>query len=83
MFVLHIAPSQSQHSLNLQYVLQLRTLRHAFPPEATDSAGMVLDDACLVRYLRARKGNVADATAMLKATLTWRREFDVPKVCAL
>lgn len=58
----------------------LSQLRESFPADTTDSAGMMLDDACLLRYLRARSGNVAKAAAMLQATLEWRREFDVQKV---
>lgn len=57
----------------------LSQLREAFPV-GTPSAGMPLDDACLLRYLRARDGSIPKATAMLNATLQWRREFEVDKV---
>uniref|UniRef100_A0A7S1TDE7 CRAL-TRIO domain-containing protein n=1 Tax=Compsopogon caeruleus TaxID=31354 RepID=A0A7S1TDE7_9RHOD len=39
-----------------------------------------LDDACLNRYLRARKFDWTKAFAMLEATLRWRREFGVVKI---
>ncbi|CAN0529548.1 unnamed protein product, partial [Ectocarpus sp. 12 AP-2014] len=38
-----------------------------------------LDDAVLVRYLRAREGSIEKAAAMLTATLEWRREFGFPE----
>eukprot|EP00188_Purpureofilum_apyrenoidigerum_P000497 Plantae.Rhodophyta-Purpureofilum_apyrenoidigerum.ctg12151.p1 GENE.Plantae.Rhodophyta-Purpureofilum_apyrenoidigerum.ctg12151~~Plantae.Rhodophyta-Purpureofilum_apyrenoidigerum.ctg12151.p1 ORF type:complete len:296 (-),score=69.50 Plantae.Rhodophyta-Purpureofilum_apyrenoidigerum.ctg12151:266-1153(-) len=36
-----------------------------------------LDDACLARYIRARKMDVDKAFAMIQDTLKWRKEFDV------
>lgn len=60
-------------------------LRIRFPPGTTESYGMPLDDAVLVRYLRARDGSVEKSAAMLTATLKWRREFGLPeasKMCA-
>lgn len=54
-------------------------LRIKFPPSGTESYGMPLDDASLVRYLRARDGSVDKAAAMLTATLEWRREFGLPE----
>ncbi|CAM9969298.1 unnamed protein product [Scytosiphon promiscuus] len=41
---------------------------------------MPLDDAVLVRYLRARDGNIEKAAAMLTATLEWRRDFGLPEM---
>lgn len=35
------------------------------------------DDACLARYLTARKGDIAAAAQMLQDTLQWRAEFGV------
>ncbi|EEP80183.1 conserved hypothetical protein [Uncinocarpus reesii 1704] len=43
----------------------------------TDDERMFLTRECLLRYLRATKWNVADATQRLQATLTWRREYGV------
>lgn len=57
----------------------VETLRKAFPSDS-ESYGLLLDDACLVRYLRARDRNVEKATAMLTATLEWRQEFGLPEV---
>jgi CRAL/TRIO, N-terminal domain len=47
-----------------------------------DGLGMPLDDACFLRYLRARNLDVAKAVTMLKATLQWRAEFGVQNVLA-
>lgn len=44
--------------------------------DASDAAFPV-DEACCMRYLRARDGDLKKATAMLRATLKWRREFGV------
>lgn len=54
-------------------------LREAHFPSGTESYGLPLDDAVLVRYLRAREGSVEKAAAMLTATLEWRREFGFPE----
>ncbi|KAI1935112.1 Phosphatidylinositol transfer protein (PITP) [Ophidiomyces ophidiicola] len=43
----------------------------------TDDERMFLTRECLLRYLRATKWNLADATQRLQATLTWRREYGV------
>lgn len=56
----------------------VKTLRAQFPL-GTESYGMILDDAVLVRYLRARDLNVEKAAAMLTATLNWRRDFGLPE----
>ena len=40
------------------------------------------DDACLARYLRARKGNIAAAAQLLQDTLQWRAEFGVDRLTA-
>lgn len=53
-------------------------LRTRFPATAP-SYGLLLDDALLCRYLRARNGNIDKATAMLTATLDWRRDFGLPE----
>ncbi|CAM9323888.1 unnamed protein product [Pylaiella littoralis] len=55
-------------------------LRIRFPPGTTESYGMPLDDAVLVRYLRARDGSVEKSAEMLTATLKWRREFGLPEM---
>lgn len=57
----------------------VEALRKAFPSDS-ESYGLLLDDACLVRYLRARDRSVEKAIAMLTATLEWRREFGLPEV---
>lgn len=43
----------------------------------TESEIMWLTRECLLRYLRATKWVVADATKRLLSTLTWRREYGV------
>lgn len=57
----------------------VKTLRAQFPTDM-ESYGMIMDDAVLVRYLRARDLNVEKASAMLTATLNWRRDFGLPEV---
>jgi hypothetical protein len=41
---------------------------------------MPLDDACIIRYLRARGMDVAKAGAMLRATIEWRHSFGVDNI---
>lgn len=43
----------------------------------TEDERMFLTRECLLRYLRATKWNVSEATARLRATLAWRREYGV------
>uniref|UniRef100_A0A7S0ZGV5 CRAL-TRIO domain-containing protein n=1 Tax=Timspurckia oligopyrenoides TaxID=708627 RepID=A0A7S0ZGV5_9RHOD len=38
------------------------------------------DDSTLVRFLRARQGNVESAHAMIRATLKWREENETSKI---
>lgn len=58
---------------------KIENLRTKFPTE-TPSYGLLLDDALLCRYLRARNGNIDKAAAMLTETLKWRRDFGLPEV---
>jgi hypothetical protein len=46
----------------------------------TESEIMWLTRECILRYLRATKWNLADATKRLLATLTWRREYGVEEL---
>ncbi len=46
----------------------------------TDVEGLSIDPACLLRYLRARGFDVTAASAMLDATIEWRKEFQVSKL---
>lgn len=48
----------------------------------TEDEQMFLTRECLLRYLRASKWNVADATTRLRDTLTWRREYGLHKLTA-
>ncbi|RAH44877.1 CRAL/TRIO domain protein [Aspergillus brunneoviolaceus CBS 621.78] len=48
----------------------------------TDSERMFLTRECILRYLRASKWNVSEATTRLQRTLTWRREYGVEKLTA-
>jgi hypothetical protein len=43
----------------------------------TDGERMFLTRECLLRYLRATKWNMLEASKRLLATLTWRREYGV------
>lgn len=52
-------------------VAQLRELVANEPP----CKNMPLDDACLMRYLRARNMDVEKSATMLKATIAWRHSF--------
>ncbi|KIZ00857.1 Uncharacterized protein MNEG_7107 [Monoraphidium neglectum] len=49
-------------------------------PEWGPAEEEFVDAACLQRYLRARGKDVGKASAMLKHTLEWRREFGVDKL---
>ncbi|RMZ92461.1 hypothetical protein DV736_g258, partial [Chaetothyriales sp. CBS 134916] len=46
----------------------------------TDDERMFLTRECLLRYLRADKWHVEQATTRLRNTLTWRREYNVKKL---
>ena len=48
----------------------------------TDDERMWLTRECLLRYLRASKWNVQQATQRLRATLIWRRKFGTDKLTA-
>lgn len=57
---------------------QLLAEVRAWDSEATplnDDERIWLTRECLLRYLRATKWNLAQASTRLRATLTWRREF--------
>jgi hypothetical protein len=43
----------------------------------TDDECMFLSRECLLRYLRATKWDINEASARLKGTLTWRREYGI------
>jgi hypothetical protein len=36
---------------------------------------VLVDDACILRYLRARSFNEDKAEKMMKATIEWRKEY--------
>lgn len=57
----------------------LDAMRELFKAEKAD-ARFPLDDACLLRYLRARDFDVDRASAMLRATLAWRAENRVGEI---
>jgi hypothetical protein len=46
----------------------------------TESEIMWLTRECILRYLRATKWDLADATKRLLSTLTWRREYGVEEL---
>ncbi|RMZ71287.1 CRAL TRIO domain [Pyrenophora seminiperda CCB06] len=48
----------------------------------TDDERMWLTRECLLRYLRATKWNVAQATQRLRSTLVWRREYGTDRFTA-
>ena len=53
----------------------LDKMRKSFPE--SDSNGFPLTDTTFLRYLRARSFDVTKSTAMLTATLKWRKDFGV------
>lgn len=42
-----------------------------------NGTGMPLNDSTYIRYLRARNFDTGKSTAMLRATIAWRKEFDL------
>ncbi|KAI9852518.1 MAG: hypothetical protein M1824_001867 [Vezdaea acicularis] len=48
----------------------------------TEDERMWLTQECLLRYLRASKWNIDEASKRLLATLTWRREYGVANITA-
>lgn len=58
------------------------TAKNAPTEQITEDERMFLTRECLLRYLRACKWNVNDATARLRSTLAWRREYGIEKLTA-
>lgn len=56
--------------------------KNAATAPISDDERMWLTRECLLRYLRASKWNVSDATTRLQRTLTWRREYGMEKLTA-
>jgi len=64
-------------------VQPLEEIKKAVTWEAlTPTEKVWADDACLLRYLRARKLQVSKAHAMFEASIKWRREFGVEALLA-
>ena len=53
----------------------LEKMRKSFPE--TDSNGFLLNDATFLRYLRARSFDATKSSAMLAATVKWRKDFEL------
>jgi CRAL/TRIO, N-terminal domain len=53
----------------------LEKMRRSFPE--TDSNGFLLNDATFLRYLRARSFDATKSSAMLAATVKWRKDFGI------
>ena len=58
-----------------QQTIALEQMRAEFSTEP--GYGMAMNDATLLRYLRARNFDVDKSKAMLRETLNWRRDFGV------
>ena len=71
-------PAQLVAALEPPQLAVLEQMRDTFKSE--DGYGMQLDDACYLRYLRARSYNYDKSSKMLKATIAWRQEFGVQKI---
>jgi CRAL/TRIO, N-terminal domain len=56
----------------------LEKMRQAFPDPS--SAGLPLNDATFLRYLRARSFDFTKASAMLNSTIQWRRDFGLEEM---
>ena len=78
-------PTQSEKYASLLSIVtswtELPLTSAAKSPTAslTDAERMWLTRECLLRYLRATKWSVADASTRLRATLVWRREYIRPE----
>jgi CRAL/TRIO domain/CRAL/TRIO, N-terminal domain len=59
---------------------KLRASLDSLSPELTPEQKCWSDDACLLRYLRARKFDHDKALVMIRDTLTWRLENDVHNI---
>jgi hypothetical protein len=55
----------------------ISTAYNAAKEPLTDDDRIFLTRDCVLRYLRASKGDVPTATKRLMATLTWRREYGI------
>ncbi|GAQ80813.1 Sec14p-like phosphatidylinositol transfer family protein [Klebsormidium nitens] len=56
--------------------------KHTTSKEERQELEAWADDACISRYLRARKNNVAQAIKLLRASLKWRVDFSVASLHA-
>lgn len=64
-----------QHlTVNAVHLLQVAELRAAIGP-LTGRLEQFADDACLMRYLRARDWNLKNSEKMLKESLAWRDSY--------
>jgi len=56
----------------------LQTMRSTFAGQ--DGIGMLLDDKCFLRYLRARNFKIKKAVKLLSETLIWRKSFGLDRM---
>lgn len=81
------ADQQSKYDTFLAQVRAWETLPASSAKDADatpldDNERLWLTRECLLRYLRATKWNSTQATARLRSTLLWRREFGTEKLSA-
>lgn len=60
---------------------KLASMRQEFTGKASSTdVNFPLNDSCFLRYLRARKFDLAKAKKLLQDTLDWRRDFGVEEI---
>ena len=65
----------SMEDLTASQMEALVAMRSEFNEQ--NGTGMPLNDSTYIRYLRARNFDTGKSTAMLRATIAWRKEFDL------
>lgn len=76
-------PHDPKSNLDKNQLSQLEEMRSlVFSNPLTQREKQFCDDACLLRYLRARDWNVKKSYKMLMDTLEWRRTYRPDEICA-
>ena len=77
-----LRPPQPKYKLTDEQAEVLAQFRRRMSDLKEPQDRLFVDDACLVRYLRAREYNLAEAEELLRGTLLWRKEYGIEDISA-